>query len=118
MTPTTSKTAIVDQLLPLLEAFGAARLEMRELRRDMRSKECTGRSGSDPAPCYHQSDGRTPWCENCREHDTIFHRLLQVRKTQAKRMQKIERLAIKFAAPEPEIQPEPKLLLELIDRDA
>lgn len=114
MTP--HKQNIVDRLLPLLEAFGAARLEMRNLRREMKSKECTGRSESEPAPCYHQTDGRTPWCENCRQHDATFVRLLQVRKIQAKRTTRIERLAIKLAAPEPVSEPEPKALLELLDR--
>jgi hypothetical protein len=115
---TSSKTATLEKLLPLLEAFGAARVEMRQLRRDMRSKECTGRSADEPAPCYHQTDGRTPWCDNCREHDLIFHQLLQVRKRQTKRMNQIERLAIRFAAPEPEIPSEPKLLLELIEQSS
>jgi hypothetical protein len=113
---TPSKTAVLERLLPLIEAFALARLEMRQLRREMRAKECTGRSADEPGPCYHPTDGRSPWCDNCREHDATFHRLLQVRQRQAKRMQQIERLAIKYAMPEPEIPPEPKLLLELIDR--
>lgn len=112
MTP--GKTAIVDRLLPLLEAFGLAREEMRAIRRSMRSHGCTGATPDTPAPCYHSTDGRTPWCANCREHDILYVRLMQTKKLQTRRMQQIERLAIRFAAPEPEPVEEPKVLLEMM----
>lgn len=112
---TTSRQVIVDRLVALLEAFGATRIELRDMRREMKAKTCTSSSSSDPAPCFHQTDGRTPWCQNCRDHDTIFHRLLQTKKQQSKRFLQIERLAIKLATPEPETPPEPRLLLEAME---
>lgn len=112
---TTSKQIIIDRLVALLESFGMARIELRDMRREMKSKVCTSRTNDDPAPCFHQTDGRTPWCQNCRDHDTIFHRLLQVKKQQSKRFLQIERLSIKLAMPEPETPPEPRLLLEAME---
>lgn len=112
---TTTKQAIIDRLVALLEVFGATRIDLRDIRREMKSKTCTARTADEPAPCFHQTDGRTPWCENCRDHDVLFRRLLHVRKEQSKRFLQIERLSIKLAMPEPVNPPEPRLLLEAIE---
>lgn len=117
-----SKLAIVDKLLPLLEAFGASRMRQRELRKEMKASACT----SDAAvvengrvvlwPCYDSKRGRTPWCAACRQHDNAFAALMAERKANKKRLQKIESLAVAFAQPEPEDPPEPKELLDLMHK--
>lgn len=118
-----SKLAIVDRLLPLLEAFGASRLRQTGLRREMREAGCTHEEALQPTddnnlrltPCYGP-DGRTPWCEACRRHDAAFHRLLAERKANKARLLRIEKLAVRFAAPDPpEPPPEPKVLLTLME---
>lgn len=124
---TATKLAIVDKLLPLLEAFGASRQKQTELRRSMRVAACTHEDaavteeGDDGAlfrsiqyPCYHSEHGRTPWCEACRQHDQLFSQLMAERKLNKKRLHKIERLAVAYAAPEPAEEPERKELLELL----
>jgi len=116
-----SKLAIVDKLLPLLEAFGASRARQKECRQEMKASACTHDDAVTETdegvirwPCYHPSMGRTPWCDACRRHDSAFSRLMKEREANKKRLHKIERLAVAFAAPEPELPPEPKELLELI----
>jgi hypothetical protein len=119
-----TKLAIVDRLLPLLEAFGASRAVQTECRQQMKASACThpDREVAMPSllgevrvvPCYDSTHGRTPWCDACRQHDGAFARLMVERKLNKKRLHKIERLAVAFAAPEPELPPEPKELLELM----
>jgi hypothetical protein len=121
-----SKLAIVDNLLPLVEAFGASRRQQTELRRSMRSAACThpdrtmdvpdeeGEPETKVVPCYDTMLGRTPWCEACRQHDGFFSRLMAERRENKKRLQKIERLAVAYAMPEPAEEPERKELFELL----
>lgn len=118
-----TKLAIVDKLLPLLEAFGASRQRQTELRRSMKAAACIsedrmqGTMESDEVrvvPCYDAGNGRTPWCEACRQHDQLFAQLMVERRNNKKRFQKIERLSVAYAAPEPPEEPERKELLELI----
>ena len=119
-----SKLAIVDKLLPLLEAFGASRARQTALRREMKASACTHPERvvelpslldeTRTVPCYDAKNGRTPWCDACRQHDGAFARLMAERKINRKRLHKIERLAVAFAAPEQELPPEPKELLELM----
>ncbi len=119
-----SKLAIVDKLLPLLEAFGASRQRQTALRREMKTSACThpDREVAMPSlldetrvvPCYDSQNGRTPWCDHCRQHDGAFARLMAERKANRTRLHKIERLAVAYSAPEPELPPEPKELLELM----
>jgi thiol-disulfide isomerase/thioredoxin len=121
---TASKLAIVDKLLPLLEAFGASRARQTALRREMKASACShpDREVSMPSlldevrvvPCYDSTQGRTPWCDHCRQHDQAFTRLMAERKANKKRLHKVERLAVAYAEPEPDLPPEPKELLDLI----
>lgn len=124
MTAKASKLAIVDKLLPLLEAFGASRARQTECRQEMKASACThpDREVVMPSllgetrtvPCYDSTQGRTPWCEACRRHDQAFARLMHERQANKKRLHKITKLAVAFAEPEPELPPEPKELLELM----
>ncbi len=118
-----TKLAIVDRLLPLLEAFGASRQQQTELRRSMKASSCTypermqvpeNEQTERCVPCYDRLHGRTPWCEACREHDNLFARLMTERKNNKKRLQKIERLAVAYAQPEEPTEPERKELFELL----
>ena len=125
------KLAVVDKLLPLLEAFGACRKKQTELRRAMKASACTHEERmqfvfdeeGDPSdheraiPCYDSVNGRTPWCDACRQHDQFFSALMAERRSNKKRLLKIERLAVLYAEPE-ELEPEePKALLEFIERE-
>ncbi len=110
-----SKLAIVDKLLPLLEAYGSSRKRQTELRREMKASACTARH-SDEAPCFDPENGRSPWCDGCRQHDQLFARLMHERQANKKRLLRIERLAVSYAEPEPEEPPETKELLELIHK--
>jgi hypothetical protein len=119
-----SKLAIVDKLLPLLEAFGASRSRQSAHRQEMKASACThpDREVTMPSlldetrvvPCYDSTHGRTPWCDACRRHDQAFAALMAERKLNKTRLHKLERLAMLYAEPEPEVAPEPKELLELI----
>jgi hypothetical protein len=119
-----SKLAIVDRLLPLLESFGSSRSRQKAHRQEMKASACThpDREVAMPSlldeirvvPCYDSTNGRTPWCDACRRHDQAFAALMAERKLNKKRLHKIERLAMLYAEPEPEVPPEPKELLELI----
>jgi hypothetical protein len=119
-----SKLAIVDRLLPLLEAFGSSRSRQKSHRQEMKASACTHpeREVAMPSllgetrtvPCYDSQHGRTPWCDACRRHDQAFVALMAERKSNKKRFHKIERLAMLYAEPEPEVPPEPKELLELM----
>ena len=116
-----TKLAIVDKLLPMLEAFGASRQRQTELRRSMRQAVCTHDenlvdTGEElrVVPCFSPALGRTPWCDACRQHDQFFSQLMAERRGNKKRLHKIERLAVAYAAPEPLEAEEPKALLELI----
>lgn len=120
-----SKLAIVDKLLPMLEAFGASRARQSEIRREMKASACTHpeREVVMPSllgetrtvPCFDSEHGRTPWCDACRRHDQAFSRLMAERKSNKKRLLRITKLAVAYAEPEPELPPEPKELLELMD---
>jgi thiol-disulfide isomerase/thioredoxin len=119
-----SKLAIVDKLLPLLEAFGASRQRQTQLRKEMKASACTHPERevvmesllgeTRTVPCYDPTHGRTPWCDHCRQHDQAFARLMAERKSNKKRLHKIEKLAVAYSAPEPELPPEPRELLELM----
>jgi hypothetical protein len=114
-----SKLAIIDRLLPLVEAFGASRRRQSELRKEMKASACVfvleaAVAGEQAAPCYSPA-GRTPWCEACRRHDQAFAALMAERKHNKRRLHKIEKLSVAYAKPEPQLPPEPKELLELID---
>lgn len=123
-----TKLALVDKLLPLLEAFGSSRRLQSELRKQMKEAACThesreqlvedqsGDSFLKVVPCFDSSLGRTPWCDACRQHDQLFARLMAERKSNKLRLLKIERLAVAYAKPEEPEPPEPKALLELIER--
>jgi hypothetical protein len=121
-----TKLALVDKLLPLLEAFGSSRRAQSQLRKDMKAAACThaDREVVMPSllgetrtvPCYDPEHGRTPWCEACRQHDLFFSRLMAERKSNKRRLMKIERLAVAYAKPDDPEPPEPKALLELIER--
>lgn len=121
-----SKLAIVDKLLPLLEAFGASRARQSLIRKEMKASACTHpeRVVTMPSlldetrtvPCFDSQHGRTPWCDACRHHDVAFARLMAERKTNKKRLLRIEKLAVAYAEPEPELPPEPKELLNLIEK--
>lgn len=119
-----SKLAIVDKLLPLLEAFGASRARQSTIRKEMKAAACThpDRVVAMPSlldeartvPCFDSQHGRTPWCDACRHHDQAFSRLMAERASNKKRLLRIEKLAVAYAEPEPELPPEPKELLELM----
>ncbi len=119
-----SKLAIVDKLLPLLEAFGASRQKQKEQRRAMRGSACQHPDrevvmpdllGETKAvPCYDPEHGRTPWCDACRRHDQAFAQLMAERALNKKRFHKIERLAVAYAEPELPAEPERKELFELL----
>ncbi len=121
---TASKLAIIDRLLPLLEVFGASRARQSALRKEMKASACTHPDREvavsslldelRTVPCYDSQHGRTPWCDHCRQHDGAFARLMAERKANKKRLHKIERLAVSYAEPEPEVPPEPMELLELM----
>jgi hypothetical protein len=123
------RQAIADKLLPLLEAYGDSRLRQRDLRRAMKAAICRAPEAEDMrqalaqglveagrvAPCYDPLEGRTPWCEACREHDALYARLAAERKGQKARLLKINRLAMVLARPEPPPPPEPRALIDLIE---
>src|SRR5262245_40176737 len=75
-----------------------------------------GAAKAATAPCFDPEKGRTPWCEPCRQHDQLFSQLMAERKSNKKRLVRIERLAVAYAQPEPEEPPAPKELLDLIDK--
>jgi hypothetical protein len=119
-----SKLAIVDRLLPLLEAYGASRARQSIIRKEMKAAACTHPDRvvampslldeSRTVPCFDAEHGRTPWCDACRQHDQAFTRLMAERAANKKRFLRIEKLAVAYAEPEAEVPPEPKELLELM----
>jgi hypothetical protein len=106
--------AVVDLLLPRVEAYAAGRQRQKALRSQMRQLPPCEYETSFGATCHTSApDGQ--WCAGCIAREPVWQEFAQVRRDNRELLRRIEVLAARLSLPEPPPPPAPtKDLLELM----